>query len=208
MINTPVVASRSAAPRGGLDPPAPPQVRSCLWQASLWQDIAGGVLARDLGQKGGGPSFYWWWMGGGGCTPACCSVAAETLRPGRASMGSVCFCRHVRSATAMMVEDVPSRVAAVLLPLILLCPSFPRGLVSGTTVRHRGWLLDRGGVCWLVAVGWSTSSCLGLWWVRGSGEIPVGLFDADAVTPVGVIFLPEGRCGNPYPILSTYRGNP
>jgi hypothetical protein len=47
--------------------------------------------------------------------------------PGWASRGLLCFCCHVRSATAKAVEVVPFRTLAVLLPLTLLFHSFPLG---------------------------------------------------------------------------------
>jgi hypothetical protein len=57
--------------------------------------------------------------------------------PGRASSGLVCLCYYVRSATAKAVEVVPSRVAAVLLPLTR-CPSpcsRPRDGVRSETAK-------------------------------------------------------------------------
>jgi hypothetical protein len=71
--------------------------------------------------------------------------------PGRAILGLVCPLCHVRSATAKAVEVVPSRPVGVPLPPSLPMSSLPLGPVPVTTVRRRGRLQDRGGVCWWVA---------------------------------------------------------
>jgi hypothetical protein len=63
---------------------------------------------------------------------------AGQFGPDRASTGLVCLCCHVWSSTAKAVEVVPSRMAAVLLPLTLMSPflsSRPRNGVHSETVR-------------------------------------------------------------------------
>jgi hypothetical protein len=60
-----------------------------------------------------------------------------------------------------------------------------------TTVRRQGWRKTMVAHAGGQQVGWSSTDCLGGGFL-GSGEIPIGSSNTDAVKPVDVTFLPEG----------------
>jgi hypothetical protein len=99
----------------------------------------------------------------------------------------------------MALEVVLSGLAAMLLSAVRMShflSSRPHVGDHGETTRMAQ---DCGGACWWAAcwVGHYGSSGVVVFW--GLGEISVGLFDIDAVTPVGAAFFPEGHRVYPFP---------